>query len=363
MRAAPAPRPRRRSAGSTTPSPGLARSAWEHLEDEALLDLRLCDLRLTIEGTWLQSCVERLYSELERKGTPFRPHVWLSTEWFSPDDAPGVAIPFYLAHRRLMQLERRQMGTVEGGTVRSCMRILRHEAGLAFDTAYRLRRRRSWREHFGPAGTPYPQYYRPRPRSRRFVQHLEWWYAQSHPAEDFAETFAVWLTPSARWREAYAGWPALKKLLYLDQLVAELDGRPPAVRSRERIESLPTLRSTLREHYRHRRDHYGTDLPEPFDGELRRIFGNPGASRAIRRPELAGAFLRRHAAALRAGTARVTGVLPYAIDQFLREITLRADRLRLRRRCSERLAQDRVRGFLTVRVMAYMNGGVDDVAL
>ena len=139
------------------------------------------------------------------RGIRFRPHCWLAQEWFSPDGIPGIAIPFYLAHRRLMSIERRFMREVEGGNRNWLMRILRHEAGHAIDSAYRLRRRSRWRAVFGPASLPYPDTYRPRPGSRRFVQHLGAWYAQAHPTEDFAETFAVWLKPRSPWRREYRG--------------------------------------------------------------------------------------------------------------------------------------------------------------
>ena len=167
--------------------------AWTRLDDEALLDLRFCDLRLSLTRSGLDVAVRRLYEELRQKGIRFRPHFWLSTEWFSPDGTPGIAIPFYLGHPRLKRLERQQMFEVEGGTAEWCMRILRHEAGHAIDTAYRLHRRRRWRELFGRYSLPYPAFYQPRPYSRRYVLHLDLWYAQSHPSEDFAETFAVWL--------------------------------------------------------------------------------------------------------------------------------------------------------------------------
>ena len=52
------------------------------------------------------------------------------------------------------------------------------------------------------------------------------WYAQSHPIEDFAETFAVWLRPGSRWRSRYADWPALRKLEYVDALMQEVDEQP-----------------------------------------------------------------------------------------------------------------------------------------
>jgi hypothetical protein len=111
---------------------------------------------------------------------------------------------------------------VEGGNRPWLMRILRHEAGHALDTAYRLRRRRRWRDVFGPASLPYPERYRARPGSRRYVHHLGGWYAQAHPTEDFAETFAVWLAPRSGWRRQYAGWPALGKIEMVDELMSEV---------------------------------------------------------------------------------------------------------------------------------------------
>jgi hypothetical protein len=186
--------------------------SWTSLGDEALLAVRLCDLKLTIAGTELEARAERLAAELDARGLRFRPHVWLSTEWFSPDGVPGFAIPFYLAHPRLMELEQRQMHEVEGGSARQCMQLMRHETAHALDNAYALHRRPDWREVFGRFDSDYLSHYHPKPYSKRFVRHLELWYAQSHPAEDFAETFAVWLDPASRWRTRYPDWPALPKL-------------------------------------------------------------------------------------------------------------------------------------------------------
>src|SRR5690606_38635246 len=136
---------------------------------------------------------------------------------------------FYMVHPRLMRLERKMMGEVEGGNAAWAMRILRHEAGHAIDNAFRLRRRKGWRRTFGKASRRYPDVYRVRPASQNFVLHLGHWYAQSHPTEDFAETFAVWLQPRARWRREYADWPALKKLEYVDALMQEIKDEPPPV--------------------------------------------------------------------------------------------------------------------------------------
>ena len=185
--------------------------AWEKLSDEQLLKQRLSSLRVKVEGTWLEDCLSTLNEELQAKGIRLRPHAWISSEWFSPADVPGIAIPFYLAHPRLMKLEKKMMLDVEGGTWSECMAILRHEAGHAVQHAWQPQRRRRWQQLFGLSSKRYPRHYRPNPASRRFVQHLRLWYAQSHPDEDFAETFAVWLRPRSNWRTRYAGWPALQE--------------------------------------------------------------------------------------------------------------------------------------------------------
>ena len=203
--------------------------AWVSWPDEKLLDLPMCRLNVTIESPFLSRHIRQLEQELEAKHLFFRPHFWISNEWFTPDGVPGIAIPFYLAHPRLERLELAQMLEVEGGTAEWCMRILRHEAGHAIENAYRIRRSRSRQRIFGRSSDPYPKYYSPRPYSRSFVRHLDVWYAQSHPDEDFAETFAVWLTPNSLWADRYKGWPVMRKLQYMDSLMKGLAGAPPVV--------------------------------------------------------------------------------------------------------------------------------------
>src|SRR6202050_5200496 len=248
------------------------RHAWEALTDEQLLSLRFCDLHLEIAGTELQQSIDRLYRELAMRGIRFRPHCGLAEEWFSPDGTPGIAIPFYLAHRRLMSIERRFMREVEGGNRNWLMRILRHEAGHAIDSAYRLRRRRRWREVFGPASLPYPDTYRPRPGSRRFVQHLGAWYAQAHPTEDFAETFAVWLKPRSPWRREYLGWPAYAKLEYIDSLAGDIGRIKPPVADRSTVEGVTQETRTLREHYEQRLAHTRSQRRSGADELLLKVF-------------------------------------------------------------------------------------------
>src|ERR1700676_1205368 len=257
---------------STPRRPRNPRHAWEKLSDDQLLSLRFCDLKLTIQGTELQHAIERLYRELSMRGIGFRPHCWLAQEWFSPDGIPGIAIPFYLAHPRLINLERRFMSEVEGGNRNWLMRILRHEAGHAIDSAYRLRRRSRWRSVFGPASLPYPDTYRPRPGSRRFVQHLGAWYAQAHPTEDFAETFAVWLKPNSPWRREYEGWPAYAKLQFIDRLAQDIGHRKPQIADRSTIEDVTRETGTLREHYEQKLARYRLPRRSGADELLLKVF-------------------------------------------------------------------------------------------
>lgn len=332
----------------------------DFLSDEELLDTRMCDLGLSIPGTVIEERIAQLYEELAERGLCFRPHCWLSDEWFSPDGVPGIAIPFYLAHPRLMRLERKLILEVEGGTQEWFMKILRHEAGHTIDTAYRLRRRKSYRETFGRVSTPYPNYYRPKPYSRSFVQHLDMWYAQSHPVEDFAESFAVWLRPRSRWRTQYKGWPALKKLEYVADSMKELAHRKPLVASRAHIDPLRTIRRTLRVHYEKKRAHYGLEHPNFYDRDLRRLFSDrPEHARNI----TAAAFLRRTRTELRKSVSKWTGEYQYTIDQVLSEMLERCRELRLRLALPEEETKRDVMVLLTVQTMNFLHSGHHRVAL
>jgi hypothetical protein len=187
---------------------------WSTFKDEELLALRICDLGVRIEHSELLPRIDQLKSELASRGVSLTPDCYLGDEWFSPEGVPAISIPFYLAHPRLKALELHQMLEVEGGTSDWCQMLLRHECGHAMDHAYRFSSRSDWREIFGSPETKYtPETYIPRPYSKGFVRHLPNWYAQAHPDEDFAETFAVWLAaPPDDWRRRYRGWKALEKL-------------------------------------------------------------------------------------------------------------------------------------------------------
>lgn len=316
---------------------------WSRLADEELLQLRFCDLGLRLEGSTLERRLQRVHGELERRGIRFRPHMWLSEEWFSPDGIPGVAVPFYLAHPRLMRLERRMMRQVEGGNANWMMRIMRHEVGHAIDTAWRLRRRARWRALFGPASLPYPQSYRARPGSRRFVQHLGEWYAQSHPTEDFAETFAVWLKPNSDWRRTYADWPAWEKLNLVDEMMREVASSAPLVRSRARIDAVATNRRTLAQHYREKLARQSDWRSEAADGLLLRVFTREPARRDT---PTAAEFLRSCRRDIASGTLKAGDADPYTLQQVLRLAIEHSDTMQLYLRGSRRHALPHVRWLL-----------------
>lgn len=303
------------------------RFPWATLPDEELLQLRLKDLNVTIEGTWLEDCLADLYVELGQRGLRVRPHAWVSDEWFSPDSTPGIAIPFYLTHPRLMRLERKKIIDVEGGTVSECMRILRHEAGHVVQHSFQLHRRRRWQELFGRSSTRYPSYYRPNPASKNYVQNLRLWYAQSHPDEDFAETFAVWLKPRSDWRKRYAEWPALKKLEYVDELMSEIAGERPLLTRRILVDPLHKLTHTLAEHYKKKQALYAADSPTAYDRDLLRIFSND--PKHAQWPA-ASTFLRQNRAKIRQMVSRWTGEHQLTLDAVLDDMIVRCRELKLR---------------------------------
>ena len=299
---------------------------WIALKDDELLKYRICDLKVTIAGSELEPRVSQLYEELGARGLNFRPDCYLGDEWFSPEGVPAIAIPFYLAHARLKSLELHQMLEVEGGTPEWCQQLLRHECGHAIDHAYRFSSHEKWRAVFGSPETEYsPETYRPRPYSKSFVRHLPNWYAQAHPDEDFAETFAVWLaTPPEEWRKAYRGWKALEKLEYVNALMEEAKSKTPRKSRIRRMSEASKLRKTLERYYVQRRKQYAEDFPDFYDADLRALFqkGTPNGEPAAR-------IMRRNRGALVASIVRWTGQHKYNVDMLVRKLIERSQKLGL----------------------------------
>lgn len=289
------------------------------------------DLGLTIAGTDLESVLHEFERELFAKGIRRpRPHFYLSTEWGVPAGTVAIAIPFYLARRDLTDLHARQTGHVEGASRRDILRYLRHEMGHVINYAYALYEDKEWTKLFGEMDRPYVEEFRAVPFDPRFVVHLPGWYAQKHPDEDWAETFAVWMMPGRDWRADYAHRPvALAKLEYCERTMAALANREPAVTAADRDEDVGQLSYSL-EHYYQGLSLPAADLAQGLDGALRSIFEDLGvpedASKARRRP--ASALIRRLERDLLTNVYRWTGHFPERTRQLLHHLAERADCLR-----------------------------------
>lgn len=304
----------------------LSPDEWKDLPDEELLQMRVRDLGVRIEGSPLEQRISRLYAEMEARGIGFHPPCYLADEWLTPDKVPVIGIAFYLAHPRLAKLEKKMMLEVEGGSDSSCMKILRHEAGHALNYAYRLFERTRWRELFGPFSAKYSNSYHAQPYSKRYVNHLRENYAQAHPDEDFAETFAVWLTPNSRWREKYRDWPVFKKLRYVDHLMRRIGPASPPVTTRLTPWSASRMTSTLAAHYQRKRRYLGEEFPGFYDPGLQRLFAGRAGTEP---PQRASDFLRRRRRHLVNAVAKWTGQRKLDTDRLLGKLIRRCDALGL----------------------------------
>jgi hypothetical protein len=289
------------------------------------------DLGLTIRGTRLEPILEELQGELGRIGlTRVRPRFYLSTEWGVPFETVAMAIPFYLARPDLTALHAERVGHVEGFDRADILRYLRHEMGHVVNYAYRLYDREEWVKQFGSITQPYAEEYRPEPFSRRYVRHLPGWYAQKHPDEDWAETFAVWMTPGLDWRAEYGPWPvACAKLAYCERTVAALRDRDPLVTDAELDEDVGEIEYSLDQYYRDDPVALG-DLPPGLDGALRAIFEDLGGEEGMSLEEPlapAAALIRRLEPELMANVFRWTGHFPERTRVLLRYLAERAGQL------------------------------------
>ncbi|HYL06415.1 MAG TPA: putative zinc-binding metallopeptidase [Thermoanaerobaculia bacterium] len=310
-------------------------SAGPDFESGKLGPTPIRDLALSLADSPLAPLLDELGRELDNHGIRrLRPHFYLSTEWGVPFGTIAIAIPFYLARPDLTSLHAERTSFVEGIGRSDLLRYLRHEMGHVVNYAYRLYDRADWVRRFGSMSQPYVEEFRPQPFSRRFVRHLPGWYAQKHPDEDWAETFAVWLTPGHDWRADYAAWPeALAKLEYCDRTMAELGDREPLATAVDLDVDVSEVSTALDDFYRDA-EPPATDLPPGLDGALRSLFGDlrpddagDAGDRGDSRP--AAELIRRMGRHLPAEVYRWTGHFPERTRRLLLQLGDRADALRL----------------------------------
>lgn len=327
---------------------------WTGLEEPALLERNIRSLGLRIEGSGLERFVVQLHEELAAKGQVFMPPCHVGDEWFCPVGIPAIFIPFFLVNDRLRRLERSMILEVEGETPEWFMKLMRHEAAHAYSFAYRLQRRKKWQETFGLASTEETEFYRPRPFSHSFVLHLDDWYAQAHPDEDFAETFAVWLTPGLDWRARYKGWKALRKLEYLDELMGSLAGKPPVHQPEYKEREYDCLNLKLKTYYARKRRLFEVSYPDFYDKDLHRLFAAP-AEGAPRIP--AAALLRKHRREIRDSVCRWTNERKFRVHGLIARLIARCEALGLSVVQDSANVQMEVAAYITTLVMNHLFTG------
>jgi hypothetical protein len=312
-------------------------NGWATVRYE-LLSSRICDFGLRVEGSLVEPYVQRLYRELQAKGLSYLPDVYPTDSWGCPDEVPVIGMPFYLFDKRLRRIEDEQTGEVEDS--QHIMALLRHEAGHAVNYAYRLYRAPEWSEIFGPFTKPYRDSFRPNPLSRAFVRHLVHHqygrtYAQKHPDEDFAETFAVWLTPRSGWRRRYRNWPALHKLRYVDRMMKSLRGVPPACTGGELCTPAKEMDILLAEHYGQRAERYRAAAQGYVDDKLREVFPSVNGRTLLPVTNL----LRQYRAALASRVAQWSELGEGDVLVILSKLEDRAEALDLQFRRNQRPAK------------------------
>lgn len=298
---------------------------FETLDPEVrgVLDKRIRELGLRLEGSPVEPFVRQLYRELDRRGlSKFRPVCYLTDEWGCPDQQPVLGIPFYLADPKLGTIER-AVDDLEDS--REIMRYLRHEAGHVFNYAHRLFTRPDWTALFGPFDRPYRDKYRPVPFSKRFVRHIEGWYAQKHPDEDFAETFAVWLTPGSAWRRRYRGWPVMKKLRWVDRVTRALANEEPIVKVGEVDITVEDMRLTVGEFYQQSEKARTARIDVAMDAHLPEIF----LTRKRREVKPAAAIVTKYRRELVDKITYWTGVRRPVVVGLVESIIRNCERLKL----------------------------------
>lgn len=223
------------------------------LSFQSLLNRKICELDLRAKDT-LRECLIQLRRELKQRHISFFPHFYFGQEpWGCIDRTASVEIPFFLATNKLRRLADKYY---IGYSKEEIMMLLRHETGHAINYAYKLWSRNDWKKVFGKFRKPYLHFYPFNSNSKDFVRYLHRignpHYAQKHPDEDFAETFAVWLDPTSKWKRNYRSWHvAITKLRYVDRLFRRdriAERRPLKVRYNE-SKSYKTISATVAEYF------------------------------------------------------------------------------------------------------------------
>ncbi len=334
----------------------LTEQELNSLSEDDLLRLRIRDLPLDISQSDVYPWISKVLEEFKSLGFSMGPKVYFGDEWFSPEGVVAISVPFFLAHPRLRTLEKKYILECEGESEAEFSRLFRHELGHAFDHAFRISKRKKWAEIFGsPKKEYHPETYRPRPYSKNFVRHLARWYAQAHPDEDFAETFAVWLDPESNWKVRYKNWGAYKKLLYMDELAKEFSGRALTVPKGRLMSDARYLDSTLKRYYLRKQKAFEEEYPTFYDRDLLRIFAE--RSKELKGAQKAWKFMIKNRRAIIRSIAHWTGEKKVTIEGLIARLTERCRKLDLVVVRSEAETSLELSGYLATLVSNYLFTG------
>ena len=321
-----------------------------------LLNTPLCLLDLQIKGSIAEECIQIVRKELKDKGLKFNFHYWISDDWFCADGIPGIALPFYLFNSKVAKLERETLGTLEGMTKIDCLKLIRHEVGHAIDNAFNLRNCREREALFGKSTQRYPKEYIRKPFSRNYVRHIRENYAQAHPDEDWAETFAVWLNPNSNWKKKYKDWKAIDKLNYLDSVMNTLKGRRAPIANKDTIDDISTIGITLRT-YLNRKLKSKTKYNSPLFG--RNISGifRAGTGRN------AHTYLTKHEKELCITVAKSTDQYHYIVKDVLKELKTECKNKNLMLKMTNSQTRDALVHLLNKSTLNYLKQGKNKVIM
>lgn len=198
----------------------------EQLTFSQILKIPVNKLHLSLSPNH-QKEILRLKQRLRAYNISWRPHIWFADEWFSPNGIGGFALPLSLGHKKLITLEKKYLGHLEGTSSKEFFKLACHETGHALDNAYKLRLSKGRQKIFGKTSQHYPKSYIPNPNRNDHVHFLGDFYAQAHPDEDWAETVGFLLYNNKSWNKNYLNTYAWQKLCFAHALLNQLQHKTP----------------------------------------------------------------------------------------------------------------------------------------
>lgn len=212
---------------------------------------------LQIKNSPLERLIKEILQEIRRKNLLMTPEFYLSDEFGCVQNTATIGIPFYLAHPDLQELDR-LVGSQKGqilteGHIKS---ILRHECGHAFFYTYEVYKKNKALKIFGDFDSRSISLQNIVPDSDDYVDYLarcgtaSAGYSQTHPEEDFADTFGACVDPN--FKKTSVQGMAVKKLDYAKDLMQKYAGKNISGLAHEFHKPASEIKETLESFFRRR---------------------------------------------------------------------------------------------------------------